>query len=112
MTRLRTCPTSVGELRGFGDGFALLLVGVSSLDSSAGGGGAGFAEVDGVVVAAGALVVGVADVEDAGDTANGLSALADSSLSRVCGTATLSVPGCPERSANVPPAAPSPRREH
>ncbi len=106
-----TWPASVGALRGLGAGFALLLVEVSSLDSSVdggGGGGAGVAEVDGGAVVAGALLLGVADVEDAGDTANGLSAPEDNPPSRVSGTATLSVSRCPERSANVPPAAPSP----
>ncbi|WP_312877919.1 hypothetical protein [Amycolatopsis echigonensis] len=66
------------------------------------------AELDRVVVVAGAVVLGVADVEDAGDTANGLSAPADTPSVRVSGTATLSVPRCPERSAKVPPAAPIP----
>ncbi|GAA1034475.1 hypothetical protein GCM10009565_89910 [Amycolatopsis albidoflavus] len=73
-----------------------------------GGGGAGLADVDGVVVVAGALELGVADVEDAGDTAKGRNAPADSPSLRVSGTATLSVSRCPERSAKVPPAAPSP----
>lgn len=108
-----TWPASVGAPRGFGDGFALLLVGVSSLDSSVGGGGgADVADVAVVGVVAGALVFGVADVEDAGDTANGRSAPEVSPSFRVSGTATLSVSRCPERSAKVPPAAPSPRREH